>query len=164
MHDTPSSVAVAVHSRGSMAGSQLGSSGSWPRTPGSTPPPPRRRLSLSVRLPLFLLSALTIVVLLFAAAAYRSVRESAIELAGSRMSVAARELASNSSRQSQPRIAAIQDLANMRAVRGAIDPSRSPAAVATLDSLLAVRQRPNDSTLIGWALYSASGLRFSSAV
>jgi signal transduction histidine kinase len=111
---------------------------------------------------LFLLLAVAVVLLLFGASAYRTIRDSAVQLAGSRMTTAARELALNSTRQSAPRLAAMQDIANMRAVRDAVGDSVSPMVVNTLDSLLTARRRPTDSMIVAWALYTDDGLRYHS--
>jgi signal transduction histidine kinase len=119
-------------------------------------------LSLAVRLPLFLLLAMAIVVLLFGAAAYRSVRDAAVELAGNRMLTSARELAANSTRQSAPRLAELQDLANLSAIRNSARETPTPAMTTTLDSLLTARRRPNDTTVVAWALFTDAALRYRS--
>lgn len=164
MSDTPHAVTRQVRTPGrSVPTLPPERGGEWQRThvPPGGDRKPKKRLSLAVRLPLFLLVSLALVVILFGFAAYRTVRENAIELAMSRMSTAARELAANSGRSTATRFGGLMDLANRTVVRQAL--TGDPSAVAQLDSVLRDRQRPNDSSLLGWDLRTASGVqRYSS--
>ena len=127
----------------------------------TSPPSPGSSWSLERRLPLLILGLLTAVVVVFAVAAYREVRNSAVERTVARLESLSVELLSASIRASVTRVAALQEVAASTAIRDGIT---DQAAVPGAAGALAAFARAADSTLIAWELWSAVGeMRYRSA-
>jgi signal transduction histidine kinase len=131
------------------------------------------------------LAVLALVVTTFGVASYRAVHESAVTRASERLASVARELSANSVRSSAPGLAALRSLARDPAIVQALaagpvpvpavavagdarvdeglairDAGMLPAAEsASLARLLQSRRRPADSTVMGWELWTADGMR-----
>ncbi|HYW49549.1 MAG TPA: hypothetical protein VE861_03025, partial [Gemmatimonadaceae bacterium] len=143
--------------------------------------PRKSRWTLARRLSLLFVGLLALVITVFGTAAYRDVRDATIERTTERLTNVARELAAGSARTSTARGAALLDLSRNDIVRQVVaqrapdealdQPARvvaagadvtvgtSPALRATLDSLLAQRYPPTDTTMVGSQLLDATGRR-----
>jgi signal transduction histidine kinase len=137
----------------------------------------RQRWSLERRLGLLIVALLAAAMAIFGFAAYREVRASAVSRATDRLERVARELAASSGRSGQPRLALLQGLGRNLAVvaampdaAGPTSPDRprafpvreAPLAGEAAAGLLSALQRvelPGDSTLLGWELWGADGVR-----
>ena len=151
-----------------------------PRGPTSEPFPAvrtdRRRWSLERRLPLLILALLASVMAVFGAAAYREVRDAAVSRSTERLERVARELGITSARSGLPRLTALQGLARHPAIVEAVSPAagtggasadrrvalplRGPTAEdSALRAALRTVDQANDTTLLGWELWGADGVR-----
>ena len=136
--------------------------------------------SLERRLPLLILALLATVMGVFSAAAYREVRSASISRSTERLERVARELTTMAGRNSAARLPALRALAAESTIVDAVLTGATPstrgldmgqtvpfetgrAATATASArvaaVLAATRRPNDSTLLGWEVWTLDGDR-----
>ena len=138
----------------------------------------RRRWTLSRRLSFLFVGLLALVISAFGAAAYRGVRDAALQRASERLASVSRELAASSTRSSAARVATLSAVAKNPVVRRALEspviaspdaaPSREvesgapPGSVNRDDALgatLAGARVANDSTWVSTLVWDAAQVR-----